>query len=290
MVGILGESGSGKSTLAAALLKLLPAHAEYKDGEILFEGRDLLKMPDAELRAIRGSRAALIPQDPASTLNPVLKVGTQIAEVLRAHMSQTGRERRQRVLELLREVGFEVPEHTYSAYPHELSGGQRQRVAIAQAMACAPALLIADEPTSKLDSVLQAEILGVMSEMIRRHGTALILITHDPAIVAGLANRIVIMYAGRIVEEGMAEEVLRNPLHPYTQALLRLFQTEQEKSAGRVTKFPMIEGEPPDLTRSDAGCRFEPRCPDRMAVCSKRDPQESLQKGGHHVSCFKYDS
>lgn len=289
IVGVMGESGSGKSTLAAALLRLLPAQAEYQAGAVLLDGSDVLKMPEAELRRLRGARAALIPQDPATALNPVLKVGTQVAEVLRAHLSLSRSDRKKRVLELLREVGFDAPERTYSSYPHELSGGQRQRIAIAQAMACGPALLIADEPTSKLDSVLQVEILRVMSEVVRRHNTALILITHDPAILAAFADRIVVMYAGQVVEEGTAAEVLRNPLHPYTRALLQLFATGQEKSPARGTEFPIIAGDPPDLTRTEPGCRFEARCPERMDICSRENPRESVQQSSHRVSCFKYE-
>src|SRR5258706_5779024 len=222
LVGILGESGSGKSTLATTFIRLLPPNAQYDHGSIQFRGRNLLAIPEGELRRIRGAEIALIPQDPALALNPVISVGDQIAEVLRAHVHMPAKERKERVEELLVEVGFDQPRQIYPAYPHQLSGGQRQRVVIAQAMACRPALVIADEPTSKLDASLQAEILALMREISRRHHTSFVLISHNPAVLAGFVDRVVVMYAGRIVEEGRTEDIFRRPLHPYTQALLRL--------------------------------------------------------------------
>jgi oligopeptide/dipeptide ABC transporter ATP-binding protein len=288
ILGITGESGSGKSTLGAAILRLLPAYADYSAGAVLFEGRDVLVMDDSELRRIRGSRIALISQDSASSLNPVLKIGTQISEVLRAHLKLNKQQRMGRVLELLREVGFDDPERIASAYAHELSGGQGQRVVIAQAVACGPALLIADEPTSKLDSQLQAEILALLSNVVRQHGTGLILITHDPAILVGLADRIAVMYAGSIVEEGGTADVVRNPLHPYTQALLRLFMLRLDRHPSKMDKFPAIVGEAPDLSHAGPGCCFEPRCLERMTVCATEDPRESNLSHSHRVSCFKY--
>jgi peptide/nickel transport system ATP-binding protein len=288
VLGITGESGSGKSTLAAAILKLLPAYANYSAGSVLFEERDVLTMDEAELRSIRGSRIALISQDPATSLNPVLKTGTQILEVLRAHLNLNRQQRNRRVLELLQQVGFDDPERIAAAYPHELSGGQRQRVVIAQAVACSPALLIADEPTSKLDSRVQAEILALLTNVVRQHGTALILITHDPAILIGLADRIAVMYAGSIVENGNTEDIVRNPLHPYTQLLLRLFMSGHGRHASKIERFPVIVGEAPDLSDAAPGCRFEPRCPERMTVCPLQDPTESTILDSHRVSCFKH--
>ena len=287
VVGVIGESGSGKSTLAASILKLLPPNAEYRAGSVLFEGHDVFSMRERELRGIRGARIAMIPQDPATSLNPVLKIGTQISEVLRAHLSLNRKERKDRALELLREVGFNDPERIYAAYLHELSGGQRQRVVIAQAMACHPALIIADEPTSKLDSQLQAEILALLAEVVRRHKTALIFITHDHAILIGLADRIAVMYAGRIVEEGSTNDVVRNPLHPYTQSLLRLFLAAGAQGERRAN-FPIIAGEPADLTQIGPGCCFEPRCSERMEVCARQAPSELMKEQSHRVSCFKY--
>lgn len=247
-----------------------------------------MTMRDSELRSVRGAKVAIVPQDPAMSLNPVLKIGTQISEVLRAHMPLRKQQRKTRVLELMEELGFDDPERIASAYPHELSGGQRQRVVIAQAIACNPALLIADEPTSKLDSQSQAELLTLLITVVRRHGTSLILITHDPGILMGIADRIAVMYAGSVVEEGTADEVVRNPLHPYTQALLRLFTSGRRWEASRFEKFPVIAGEVPDLAHPAPGCRFEPRCPERMSVCSGEDPQEFNVSSSHRVSCFKH--
>ncbi len=286
-VGILGESGSGKSTLAAALLRLLPADARYDGGSISFRDLDLLGLSDADLRRIRGAEIALIPQDPALALNPVISVGDQIAEVLRAHVRISRQQRRTRVEELLTEVGFEPPKQIYNACPHQLSGGQRQRIVIAQAMACRPALVIADEPTSKLDAALQTEILSLMREIGARHHTAFVLISHDPTVLAGFANRVAVMYAGRVVEEGRTEDIFRRPLHPYTQALVRLCG-RYLPSAGTRKRFPAIEGEPPDLTNRGVGCPFAPRCPERMQVCAERDLQETTPQPSQRVSCFKY--
>jgi len=286
VVGILGESGCGKSTLANATLRLLPAHAKQEAGEIFLREQDLLKMSEPELRAIRGRELSLIPQDPALSLNPVMNVGSQISEVLRAHLPLHPTERRVRVVELLLEVGFDRPEDIYNAYPHQLSGGQRQRIAISQAIACRPALVIADEPTSKLDAPLQTEIVALLSRIRKNHGTAILLITHDPALLAGLADRIAVMYAGRIVESGVTAEIFRQPLHPYTQALVRL--AKSAIGAPSRKSFPVIDGESPDPAAFPAGCRFEPRCPDRMEICTQRYPQVFLPEPSKPVSCFKY--
>lgn len=288
VLGIMGESGSGKSTLATSVLRLLPVHAECAAGSVTFDGCDVLTMRNSDLRRFRGAKIAMVPQDPATSLNPVLKIGTQISEVLRAHLRLNKSQRETRVFELLREVGFDDAERIAFAYPHELSGGQRQRVVIAQAVACRPALLIADEPTSKLDSQFQAEILELLINIVRRHGTALILVTHDPGILIGIADRIAVMYAGSVVEEGTAEEVVRNPLHPYTQALLTLFKSEHGGRTGKTEHFPVIAGDAPDLSHALPGCRFEPRCPERMSVCSAQDPEESTLSCSHRVSCFKH--
>lgn len=220
VIGILGESGSGKSTLAASLLRLLPASAKCH-GSIRFEDHDLLRMNEDDIRALRGARISLIPQDPAICLNPVIRVGDQIAEVLRAHSRMSRIERKRRVRQLLEEVCLD-PERICPVYPHELSGGQRQRVVIAQAIACRPALIIADEATSKLDAAMQSEILELLLNIQQRHATAMILITHDPAIVAGFCDRVVVMHAGRIVEQGNTERVFQNPVYRYTQELLSL--------------------------------------------------------------------
>jgi oligopeptide/dipeptide ABC transporter ATP-binding protein len=288
IVGILGESGCGKSTLASALLRLLAPRAKCEGGTILVRGRDLLNLPEKELRAIRGRAISLIPQDPALSLNPVMTAGSQIGEVLRAHLPLKAQQRRERVKELLREVGFDHPAEIYSAYPHQLSGGQRQRIAIAQAVACRPPLLIADEPTSKLDATLQAEIVALLSQIRRQHGTAILVISHDPTLFAGFADRIAVMYAGRIVEVGSSAEIFGRPLHPYTQALVRIAASSVVTGSRARMRLPAIEGESPDPTCIPVGCRFEPRCTERMDVCSRRYPREFMPEPSRPVNCFKY--
>jgi oligopeptide/dipeptide ABC transporter ATP-binding protein len=288
VVGLLGESGSGKSTLASAILRLLPLNAQRASGRVVFRGRDLLTLPEPELRKVRGKELCLISQDPALALNPVIRVGDQIAEVIRAHMPMLSSDRKQRVEQLLQSVGLEQPEQIYSAYPHQLSGGQRQRVAIAQAIACHPLLVIADEPTSKLDATTQAEITSLLSEIRTQHGTAFLLISHDPTIFPGFADRILVMYAGRIVEEGKTGDIFRRPLHPYTEALIRLSERHILTARSSRVRLPAVNGEAPDLTRTGAGCRFEPRCPEKMPACLNRDPEALMPEPSHRVSCFKY--
>ncbi|MGA7291293.1 MAG: ABC transporter ATP-binding protein [Terriglobales bacterium] len=287
VVGILGESGCGKSTLANALLRTLPSSATCT-GMIQFRGHDILQLPDKQLRAIRGHQISMIPQDPALSLNPVMTAGSQIAEVLRAHLPLDAGQRRARIMELLDEVGFDRPSEIYSAYPHQLSGGQRQRIAIAQAVACRPALVIADEPTSKLDASLQAEIIALLMEIRRQHGTAILIISHDPALFAGFADRIAVMYAGRIVEIGTTTEIFARPLHPYTNALVRLATSSVTKRTALKVRLPSIDGESPDPANIPVGCRFEPRCSERMEVCSHKYPGEFKPEPSRPVNCFKY--
>jgi len=287
IVGILGESGCGKSTLANVPLRLLPEHAKFV-GKIFSLGRDLLKLTDKKLRAIRGLEISLIAQDPALALNPLLTTGLQIEEVLRAHFSLDKKQRRTRVTELLREVGFHSPEEIYSAYPHQLSGGQRQRVAIAQAVACRPGLLIADEPTSKLDATLKAEIVALLSQIRHQHGTAILVISHDPTLFAGFADRIAVMYAGRIVEVGTTADIFAHPLHPYTESLMQIATSSVITGAKLKGRFPTIAGESPNPTCFPEGCRFEPRCPVRMDICSRRYPREFMPEPSRPVNCFKY--
>jgi oligopeptide/dipeptide ABC transporter ATP-binding protein len=289
IVGILGESGCGKSTLASALLRLLPPHARCESGTILFRGRNLLNLSEKELRALRGVEISLISQDPALSLNPVMTAGSQIGEVLRTHLPINAQQRRERVMELLREVGFDHPQEIYSAYPHQLSGGQRQRIAIAQAVACRPALLIADEPTSKLDATLQTEIVALLSQIRKQHGTAILVISHDPTLFAGFADRIAVMYAGRIIEVGSTAEIFRQPLHPYTQALVRIATSTVVTGSSMRLQFPAIEGEFPDPSRIPIGCRFEPRCSERMDICSRSYPREFMPEPSRPVNCFKYE-
>jgi peptide/nickel transport system ATP-binding protein len=289
VLGVLGESGSGKSTLANAILQVLPRNAKsVKGGEVLFGDRNLLALTESEMRAIRGREISLIPQDPALSLNPVMTVGTQVAEVLRAHFRLSSRQRRERVNELLAEVGFEDPSAICGAYPHQLSGGQRQRVVIAQAVACRPKLLIADEPTSKLDTLLRSEIVRLLSRIRQTHGTTILLISHDPTLFSTFADRIALMYAGRVVEIGKCSEVLSRPLHPYTRALVQVAISAMDATAGLKSPFAAIHGDPPDSATFVTGCRFEPRCVDRMEACTQRVPREIAHEPARYVSCLKY--
>jgi oligopeptide/dipeptide ABC transporter ATP-binding protein len=290
VLGILGESGCGKSTLANAILGTLPNHARYESGTVGFQGQNLLSLSETDLRRIRGREISLIPQDPALSLNPVMTVGSQLSEVIRAHLPLDAKSRQCRVKELLREVGFEDPDEIEHAYPHQLSGGQRQRIVIAQAVACRPILVIADEPTSKLDAPLEFEIVALLAKIRHLHGTTVLMISHNPALFAGFADRIAVMYAGRVVEVGTTAAVFRRPLHPYTQALVRIAETSvlsERVERGRLTA---IQGEPPDLARIRGGCRFEPRCPERMEICANQYPGDFLPEPERHVNCFKYGS
>ena len=287
VVGILGESGSGKSTLASAILGLLPPHAKLERGSILFRSRDLLRLSEVELCSIRGREISQISQDPALSLNPVMTAGSQVGEVLRAHLPWNADQRRTRVMELLQEVGFNHPEEVHSAFPHQLSGGQRQRISIAQAVACRPALLIADEPTSKLDAASQVEIIDLLSQIRRQHGTAILVISHDPTLFPGFADRVAVMYAGSIVESGSTVEIFGQPLHPYTQALVRIAKSSVCDSTLRA-RLPAIDGESSHLTCNLVGCRFAARCPERMDVCSLRYPRKFVPEPSRSVNCFKY--
>jgi oligopeptide/dipeptide ABC transporter ATP-binding protein len=286
VVGILGESGCGKSTLATAILRLLPPRGKYEDGEILFRDRDLLKLREPELDRVRGREIALVAQDPALSLNPVMTVGNQIEEVLRAHIPLHRKQRRERVLELLGEMGFDRPSEIFAAYPHQLSGGQRQRVVIGQAVACQPSLIIADEPTSKLDPSLRTDVISLLSRVREQFGIAILLISHDPALFIGFADRVATMYAGRIVESGNCAETFARPLHPYTQALVQIAKSSVTDSAKR--QFPFIEGDVSDQTGGRPGCGFEPRCPERMEICTCNFPPEFSPVPDKAVSCFKY--
>ncbi len=284
-LGILGESGSGKTTLALSLLRLLPASAEIAGGSIRFGGEDLCRVTESRLREIRGAQISLVPQEPGIALCPVYPVGEQVAEVLIAH----GRAERCReeAVALLEQAGLRDVPRLFHAYPHQLSGGQLQRVAIAQALACRPQLLVADEPTSSLDSTVQAGILTLLEERRRRQGLAFVWISHDPAILARTADRILVLYGGEVVEEGTAEEILHRPLHPYTQALLKC-ASERLTTAAR-QPLPAIPGESPDPSDVPAGCAFEPRCPVRMERCRAQSPGEFVVEGTRCVRCFNYE-
>ena len=290
ILGMLGESGSGKSTLAASLLRLLPANGKIQQGSILFEGRDVLQAELRELETIRGKRIALINQEPSAALHPTMRIGDQVGEVLAAHEYLGKRARRERIQQALSAVFPAETERISFSYPHQLSGGQRQRVLIAQAIACGPSLVVADEPTASLDPTTQREVLSVFQGLRQKFGLAIILITHNPLLLAGLADRVLILYAGRVAEIGPTESVLSTPLHPYTRALLRCLPPLpcSADEVNRKTMLPVISGDPPNFALLPQGCRFEPRCPDRFEACGKREPAAVSPNNGHTVCCFKF--
>jgi oligopeptide/dipeptide ABC transporter ATP-binding protein len=274
-LGLVGESGCGKSVTAHTIMRLIESPpGEIADGEVWFDGRDLLKLSDREMRDVRGDDIAMIFQEPMTSLNPVFTVGDQIGEAVRLHQKVGKREARDRAVEALRMVGLSAPERRARQYPHEMSGGMRQRVMIAMALSCNPKLLIADEPTTALDVTIQAQILELIKELQERTGTALLLITHDLAVVAETVQDIAVMYAGRIVETGDVEEVLLSPKHPYTQGLLNSIPSALKK--GR--QLSAIEGVVPNPFRMPPGCKFQPRCPYHWERCQVEP--ELLEVGG----------
>ena len=269
-LALVGESGAGKTMTALAILGLVPPNGTIETGQVLLEGRNLFDLSPSELRAVRGREIAMIFQDPSAALSPVLSIGDQLVEVLRAHGRFSRRECRARAAAALGEVGLPAPEELLRAYPHELSGGMRQRVTIAMALLFEPAVLIADEPTAALDMTVQAQVLELLRELQRRRGTAILLITHDFGAVAGLAQRVAVMYAGAMVEIGTAEQVFRGPHHPYTFALL---QSIPNPATPVDARLPTIPGHAPDATRPAAGCAFAPRCPFRLERCDRERPR-----------------
>jgi peptide/nickel transport system ATP-binding protein len=292
IVGILGESGSGKSTLALSTLGLLPEHAR-REGSIFFEGEDLSNAAESRWAEVRGARVAMIFQEPGLSLSPVMRAGDQIGEVIRAHRSGRSKQRKQEVEAALKDAGISDVARICRAYPHQLSGGELHRVAIAQALVCRPALVIADEPTRSLDVTLQAEIQNALRDINRNYGSALIFITHNPALLPGFADRVVVMYAGRIVEAGPVAQVYRRPFHPYTRGLLQLVPVPMQHS-GHISGFTRRErlpAIPGSLTRFDLlsrGCAFEPRCAARTANCQSESPEEIAPEPDRRVSCFNY--
>ncbi len=284
VVAIVGESGCGKSVSALAIMRLLARRtARVPAGHILFEGRNLLDLPAEEMRAIRGRDIAMIFQEPMTSLNPVLSIGEQIMEPLFIHLRMSPAQARERALELLRLVGITDGERRLEQYPHHLSGGMRQRVMIAIGLACNPKLIIADEPTTALDVTIQAQILELMKDLSRRLDIALIIITHNLGVVARYADRVNVMYAARIVEQGTADDVFLRPSHPYTIGLMRSIP---RLDLPRGERLETIEGLPPDLRTPPAGCRFLPRCPHAADVCAS-DPSLREIAGGHRSACWR---
>jgi peptide/nickel transport system ATP-binding protein len=282
VVGIVGESGSGKTVSMMAVMRLIRDPNAIITGEVLLRGRNLMALPQSEMRAVRGAEIAMIFQDPMTALTPVYTVGWQIAEQLRAHRKMTRQEARRRSIELLAEVGIPNPDRRVDEYPHEFSGGMRQRVMIAMALSCNPSLLIADEPTTALDVTIQAQILELMKRLRRDHGSSILIITHDMGVVSDLAERVVVMYAGGVVEEGPKQAVFREPQHPYTWGLLDSIPRVGRTRGRRLTVIP---GQPPSLLAPPPGCRFAPRCIYRFPKCDERPALTAKVDADHADAC-----
>jgi len=284
-VAVVGESGCGKSVSAMSILRLIPdPPGRIVDGSIMFDGKDLLALSDDQMREIRGRDIGMIFQEPMTSLNPVLSIERQLTETLEEHQDVTKGAARARALEMLQLVGIAEPERRLKQYPHHLSGGMRQRVMIAMALACNPKLIIADEPTTALDVTIQAQILELMKELTRKLGVAMIIITHNLGVVARYADRVNVMYAGRIIESGTAEDIYHNPKHPYTLALLRSVPRMDQI---RGQKLQPVDGQPPDLTKLDDGCAFRPRCNFATPQCTGAIPALEEVEQGHVSACWE---
>jgi len=287
-VAVVGESGCGKSVSALSILRLIPnPPGKVVGGKIRFQGKDLLALSDEEIRNVRGKDIAMVFQEPMTSLNPVLTIGLQLTETLQHHLGMSDEDSRARALELLRMVGISEPQRRLDQYPHHLSGGMRQRVMIAIALACEPKLIIADEPTTALDVTIQAQILELMKDLTRRLGVALIVITHNLGVVARYADRVNVMYAGKIIETGSAADIYHKPRHPYTLALLKSVpRLDQPRGA----KLDPVEGQPPDLARLDNGCPFRPRCRFAVDRCAQENPMLESVADGHFTACWEKDN
>ncbi|WDC83550.1 ABC transporter ATP-binding protein [Caloramator sp. mosi_1] len=284
-LGVVGESGCGKSITAMSILKLIPnPPGKIVEGEIIFEGKDLTKTTDEEIRKIRGNKISVIFQEPMTSLNPVFTIGDQIIEAIVLHQNMNKEEARKKAIDMLKLVGIPRAEEVVDAYPHELSGGMRQRAMIAMAMACNPKLLIADEPTTALDVTIQAQILDLMRDLKNKTNTSIMLITHDLGVVAEMADHVVVMYAGKVVEEANVYEIFKNPMHPYTLGLLEskpILNQDKER-------LNSIPGQVPNPLNMPEGCYFHPRCSKAMDICRKEQPKLCSVKDGHKVACHLY--
>jgi peptide/nickel transport system ATP-binding protein len=284
-VGIVGESGCGKSVTSLSIMGLVGSPGKVAGGKINFEGQDLVKASKKEMRRIRGNEIAMIFQEPLSSLNPVFTVGSQVAEAIRLHQKATKAEAKEKTIELLKTVGIPRPDKVYSSYPHSLSGGMRQRIMIAMALSCSPKLLIADEPTTALDVTIQAQILHLMRELSRKNDTAIMLITHDLGVVAEMVDRVIVMYAGQVVEQTDVYSLFKEPKHPYTKGLLNSTPRIHELNEELIS----IEGTVPTPAEMPKGCRFHPRCPFAMEKCVTDEPQLEELREGHQVRCWLHE-
>ncbi len=282
-LGIVGESGCGKSITSMSILNLLPPEAQIKEGEIIFNGSDLTKLSPKNITKIRGNEISMIFQEPMTSLNPVYTIGSQISEAIRQHQRISKKEVKQKVIEMLTLVGIPAPEKRFNEYPHELSGGMRQRIMIAMALSSNPRLLIADEPTTALDVTIQAQILELMKDLKEKFNTSTIMISHDLGVIAEMADKVLVMYAGMVVEYGDVKSIFENPQHPYTKGLLNSLPKLGEKR----DKLNTIEGTVPNLTEMPKGCKFWPRCPFAMDECKNSRP-DLYESENHKVRCFLF--
>ena len=288
MLAIVGESGSGKSVTNLAIMNLIPnPPGKIIGGEVWFGGKDVLKMDKQEIRQLRGNKISMIFQDPMTSLNPFLKISTQMIETIRLHQGLSKKDARDRAIEMLKLVGIPAAEKRVDCYPHQFSGGMRQRVMIAMGLSCDPEVLIADEPTSALDVTIQAQILDLIGDLSARLGTAVILITHSLGLVAGMCDRVCVMYAGRIVEQGGVDELFANPAHPYTRGLIKSVPRMDKKNTGRLFS---ISGQPPNVIDLPPCCPFYPRCSEAMPQCKTEYPASYSLSPSHRTSCWLYQS
>ena len=285
-LGIVGESGSGKSVTNLSIMNMIPnPPGKIVGGEVLFGERDLLKMPPREIREIRGNKISMIFQDPMTSLNPFLRISTQMMETIMLHQGLGKKDAKAKAIEMLALAGIPAPEKRIDAYPHQFSGGMRQRVMIAMSLSCNPEILIADEPTSALDVTIQAQILDLMKDLTARLGTAVILITHSLGVVAGTCDTLCVMYAGRVVERGATEDVFAAPKHPYTRGLIKSVPRLDIASDGRLSS---IQGQPPNVIDLPECCPFYPRCDQAKDICKKKYPERSDFGNGHSAACWLY--
>ncbi|MFE5429201.1 ABC transporter ATP-binding protein [Peribacillus simplex] len=286
-LGVVGESGCGKSVTSLSIMRLLTdTPGKVIDGSIRFEGKDLLSLSENEIREVRGNEIAMIFQEPMTSLNPVYKIGQQIGEAVQLHLKYDKKKAREHVIKMLKLVGIPRAEEIIDEFPYQLSGGMRQRIMIAMAMSCDPTLLIADEPTTALDVTIQAQILELMRKLKEEKGTAIMLITHDLGVVAEMCDRVVVMYAGKVVEEADILEIFENPKHPYTKGLLN----SVPKMGQKTNRLESIPGNVPIPTNMPKGCKFAPRCSQAMDICQEQDPDLLQIAEGHQCRCFLYQS
>jgi peptide/nickel transport system ATP-binding protein len=287
-LGVVGESGCGKTVTALSIMKLIAMPpGRIVEGQMLYQGKDLVTLPAAQMRKIRGKEISMIFQEPMTSLNPVFTIGEQIAEAIRLHEGLGRRDAMAKTVDMLKLVHMANPERRVKEYPHQLSGGMRQRVMIAMALSCNPKLLIADEPTTALDVTIQAQILELLNELKAKLGMAVLLITHDMGVIAETAQRVMVMYAGKVVEEAPVKDLFKEPLHPYTQGLLRSIP-RIDLAATKKQRLEAIPGVVPSLLHLPKGCRFTPRCPHAKPVCSEQEPVLKEIRPGHKVSCWLY--